>query len=92
MPARSISPVDGQDHRRIGYIFQQDALLPWRTVEANVMLAAELSHDLSKESAEQLVRQYLQTFNLNENILKQHPAALIGWYAPAGKYYSIADV
>ena len=69
---------DGQDHRRIGYIFQQDALLPWRTVEANVMLAAELSPDISKESAEQLVKQYLQTFNLSEKILKQHPSSLSG--------------
>jgi NitT/TauT family transport system ATP-binding protein len=69
---------DGESHRRIGYIFQQDALLPWRTVEANVMLAAELTQDNSKESARALVGQYLQTFNLNENILRQYPAQLSG--------------
>jgi len=69
---------DGDNHRRIGYIFQQDALLPWRTVEANVMIASELWQDISEEEARGLVRQYLQTFNLNESILKQYPAALSG--------------
>jgi NitT/TauT family transport system ATP-binding protein len=69
---------DGESHRRIGYIFQQDALLPWRTVEANVMLAAELSPDISKEAARKLVSQYLQTFNLNDKILKQYPVELSG--------------
>jgi NitT/TauT family transport system ATP-binding protein len=69
---------DVESRRRIGYIFQQDALLPWRTVEANVMLASELSPDISKESARLLVCQYLKTFNLSEKILKQHPVELSG--------------
>jgi NitT/TauT family transport system ATP-binding protein len=69
---------DGENHRRIGYIFQQDALLPWRTVEANLMLAAELTSDISRASALKLVSQYLLTFNLSENILKQYPADLSG--------------
>jgi NitT/TauT family transport system ATP-binding protein len=70
--------ADGENHRRIGYIFQQDALLPWRTVEANLMLAADLSPDVSKEAAAESVNQYLQTFKLSEQILKQYPAALSG--------------
>ncbi len=70
--------ADGENHRRIGYIFQQDALLPWRTVEANVMLAAELCPDITKHSARQLVGQYLNTFNLSEKILGQRPSELSG--------------
>jgi NitT/TauT family transport system ATP-binding protein len=70
--------ADGENQRRIGYIFQQDALLPWRTVEANVMLASELCPDISKQLARQLVDQYLKTFNLSEKILKQRPSELSG--------------
>jgi len=69
---------DGHNHRRIGYIFQQDALLPWRTVEANVMIASDLWPDISKVESTAVVRQYLQTFNLSESILKQYPAELSG--------------
>jgi NitT/TauT family transport system ATP-binding protein len=69
---------EGNSQTRIGYIFQQDALLPWRTVEANVMLATELTADTPKESARKLVSQYLHTFNLSENILKQYPSELSG--------------
>jgi NitT/TauT family transport system ATP-binding protein len=70
--------ADGENHRRIGYIFQQDALLPWRTVEANLMLAADLCPDITRQSARPLVDQYLRTFNLSENILRQRPSQLSG--------------
>jgi len=68
----------GAQQGRIGYIFQQDALFPWRTVHSNIMLAADLLPDLSHTEADQLIKQYLRTFNLNETILKQYPSELSG--------------
>ncbi|MBS1997394.1 MAG: ABC transporter ATP-binding protein [Cyanobacteria bacterium SZAS LIN-2] len=73
-----VADASHASHGRIGYIFQQDALLPWRTVEANVMMAAELMPGVARDEARKLVLQYLQTFNLNESILKLHPASLSG--------------
>jgi len=36
------TPAEAQRAKRIGVVFQDPALLPWRTVEANVRLPAEL--------------------------------------------------
>jgi NitT/TauT family transport system ATP-binding protein len=68
----------GEGNRRIGYIFQNDALLPWRTVESNLMLVCQVSKEVSRESARSRIAQYLSTFHLNEQILKQFPAQLSG--------------
>jgi NitT/TauT family transport system ATP-binding protein len=62
----------------IGYIFQQDALLPWRTVEGNLMLATEISNEVTKADAKERINQYLSTFHLNQEILKQYPSQLSG--------------
>src|SRR5438128_12324630 len=35
--------VENDCDRRIGYIFQEDALFPWRNVEQNLLLALELA-------------------------------------------------
>jgi len=64
--------------QKIGYIFQDDALFPWRTVEGNLMLAPTLSRDVSKESAEQRISQYLKTFHLDEDIRHKYPSELSG--------------
>jgi NitT/TauT family transport system ATP-binding protein len=37
-------PVQGHDSRR-AFVFQQDRLLPWRTVAANTLLGPEIRHD-----------------------------------------------
>jgi NitT/TauT family transport system ATP-binding protein len=59
----------------IGYIFQDDALFPWRTVEKNLMLATEIRN--SGPSADRVAK-YLRTFHLHEQILKQYPWELSG--------------
>ena len=41
------SPTSGQvdvASKRVGYVFQDPTLLPWRTVRRNVELLAELEH------------------------------------------------
>lgn len=66
-------------HRQqIGYIFQNDALFPWRTVSANLMLATVLNKGLSKEAAQERIKYYLNAFHLNEQVLKQYPSQLSG--------------
>lgn len=63
---------------RIGYIFQQDALLPWRTVQDNMLIATALNPAMSKEQAKGLVKQYLRTFSLSELVLNKYPSELSG--------------
>jgi NitT/TauT family transport system ATP-binding protein len=68
-----------EDHgRAIGYIFQQDALLPWRTVRANLALAEELRGGIFKRGSKEQLARYMNTFNLKEQILEQFPAQLSG--------------
>lgn len=63
--------------RKIGYIFQSDALFPWRTVKDNLLLSSDLGES-SKKPALEKIQQYLQTFHLKEEILKQYPSQLSG--------------
>jgi NitT/TauT family transport system ATP-binding protein len=66
----------GDAASRIGYIFQQDPLFPWQTVEKNLMLAARITGN--KQRCHQQMEQYLRTFNLDANILKLYPSQLSG--------------
>lgn len=67
-----------QPHAAIGYIFQQDALLPWRTVQGNISLA----RDLGKMSDASLLKNrtalYLRKFHLQDDVLGKFPAQLSG--------------
>ncbi len=75
MIAGLISPTDGSvlvDGRhprdlggdgRIGFVFQQDSLLPWRTVKGNITLPLELV-GLKGEAAEQRVSELISLINL----------------------------
>ncbi|MGD9682110.1 MAG: ABC transporter ATP-binding protein [Candidatus Obscuribacterales bacterium] len=64
-----------QSQKKIGYIFQQDVLLPWRTVRSNLMLA----NDLKKSTVDQKVLdEYLKTFHLEPSILDRYPSQLSG--------------
>lgn len=69
--------ASGQQLQKIGYIFQNDALFPWRTVESNLMLAAEMNKT-AKAAAKGRISEYLKTFHLSETILKKYPAQLSG--------------
>jgi len=42
-------PAKGHDSRR-AFVFQQDRLLPWRTVTSNTLLGPEIRHDPATES------------------------------------------
>ena len=48
------APVDGVD-RRVGFVFQQDAVFPWRNVLGNVM-AGPLFRGVPKARAEEMAR------------------------------------
>jgi ABC-type nitrate/sulfonate/bicarbonate transport system ATPase subunit len=41
--------VQNQTHPQIGMVFQLYSLLPWRTVEQNILLGMEFAHRSSKE-------------------------------------------
>lgn len=63
---------------RVGYIFQSDALLPWRTVKGNLSLADELRREGNQERDQAKIRDYLNVFNLDGSVLEKYPAELSG--------------
>jgi NitT/TauT family transport system ATP-binding protein len=68
-------PVDGID-RRVGFLFQQDALLPWRSVAENVGLGLKLrgaaSAEVAAHTADWIARVGLRGFE------RSYPAQLSG--------------
>ena len=68
-------PVDGPD-RRIGLVFQEPRLLPWRSVARNVAYPAELA-GLDGSARDDLVRQMLHRVGL-ESAADLLPAQLSG--------------
>ena len=64
--------------QQIGYIFQDDALLPWRTIESNLMLVTEIVKGISKETIKQRIETYLKVFHLHSDVLQKYPAQLSG--------------
>lgn len=72
--------ANGHSARRIGYIFQQDPLLPWRTVKKNLLLVAEIRKmdKAGRFAAEQRMRDYLSAFHLKSEHLDLYPAQLSG--------------
>lgn len=53
----------GIDRDRLGYVFQDATLLPWRTVQQNVELLPEL-HGIAKEERRQLAARAIATVGL----------------------------
>lgn len=68
-----------QHHSRcnIGYIFQEDALMPWRTIRKNLALAQEIGN-VPKDAWQSSLMELLARFHLDESILNQYPAQLSG--------------
>ena len=69
------APVNGIDSR-IGFVFQTDALFPWRSVIDNVV-AGPLFRGMEKEAAYALGRQWLTRVNLTDHESK-YPHQLSG--------------
>jgi len=69
------APVDGVD-RRVGFVFQQDAVFPWRNVLGNVM-AGPLFRGVPKAKAEEMARDWINRVGLN-GFEDHHPHQLSG--------------
>jgi NitT/TauT family transport system ATP-binding protein len=69
------APVDGVD-RRVGFVFQQDAVFPWRNVLGNVM-AGPLFRGVPKGQAEAMARDWINRVGL-KGFEDHHPHQLSG--------------
>ncbi|WP_375415087.1 ABC transporter ATP-binding protein [uncultured Bradyrhizobium sp.] len=69
------APVNGVD-RRVGFVFQQDAVFPWRNVLGNVM-AGPLFRGVPKARAEATARDWIVRVGLN-GFEDHHPHQLSG--------------
>jgi len=67
-------PISGPGPDR-AVVFQQSALYPWRTVEANVRLGLELSRLARRREAKQIVRHYLDLVGLTQ-FARHYPSQL----------------
>ncbi len=74
----TLEPKKHRLRQQIGYIFQDDALLPWRTVQSNLMLATEIVEEITKGTVNDLIERYLHIFHLDRTILQQYPTQLSG--------------
>jgi NitT/TauT family transport system ATP-binding protein len=76
---RLVSERLDNKRNKIGYIFQQDALLPWRTVKGNLMLPVEISgENITSVNFQEKVLGHLRDFHLEESVLTKFPAQLSG--------------
>ena len=64
------------DRERIGYVFQDPTLMPWRTVRRNVELLAEL-HDVAREERRKLGQDAIDLVGLN-GFEDHYPKSLSG--------------
>ena len=69
------APVDGVD-RRVGFVFQQDAVFPWRDGLGNVM-AGPLFRGVPKARAEEMARDWITRVGL-KGFEDHHPHQLSG--------------
>jgi len=69
------APVEGVD-RRVGFVFQQDAVFPWRNVLGNVM-AGPLFRGVPKAKAEEMARDWINRVGLT-GFEDHHPHQLSG--------------
>ena len=74
-----LEPTNGSvevDRERLGYVFQDATLLPWRTVSKNVELLAEL-HGIDSQERKQLVEESIELVNL-EGFENHYPKSRSG--------------
>jgi len=74
-----LEPTAGRvdvDRDRLGYVFQDATLLPWRTVIQNVELFAEL-HDIGKDERRQLAQNAIELVGLT-GFENHYPKSLSG--------------
>ena len=64
------------DRDRLGYVFQDATLLPWRNVQGNVELLAEL-HDIPKDERRRLAADAIQLVGL-DGFERHYPKSLSG--------------
>jgi NitT/TauT family transport system ATP-binding protein len=69
------APVKGVD-RRVGFVFQQDAVFPWRSILGNVM-AGPLFRGVPKDQAETSARDWIARVGL-KGFEQHHPHQLSG--------------
>jgi len=69
------APVGGVD-RRVGFVFQQDAVFPWRNVLGNVM-AGPLFRGVPKDQADAMARDWINRVGLT-GFEDHHPHQLSG--------------
>jgi NitT/TauT family transport system ATP-binding protein len=80
-----IKPLSGEIHistepsikTKLGYIFQEGALLPWRTVAANLNLAIEIG-GIAQDAFDQKRKEFFSSFHLDEKVMNQYPSQLSG--------------
>lgn len=79
-PDEGAITIDGETSKKragkFGYMLQQPLLLPWRTIEENVMLGLDVRH-IPREKARQDARELLKSFGLIE-FARNYPATLSG--------------
>lgn len=74
-----LQPTAGRvvvDRDRLGYVFQDATLLPWRTVKGNVELLAEL-HDVPEAERERVAEEAIQMVGL-DGFQNHYPKSLSG--------------
>lgn len=74
----NLSPLQANQHERIGFVPQNYGLLPWKTVQGNIMTALKISRvDLSKE--EQLAQSEFWLTSMGiANLTNKFPLAISG--------------
>ena len=69
--------VRGVNAARVGFLFQQDALLPWRTVRDNIALGLRFSKQHDATRTAHLVNEWITKVGLN-GFADRYPAQLSG--------------
>lgn len=70
-----VNIISNGNEQRFSYVFQEDALFPWRTVEENINLVKSLDRNGLTEDE---ICIYLRKFHLDRSVLDKYPSELSG--------------